>query len=210
MKQWAPTRMKTSVRYVFKGRTPPAFVAVFILLAINFCAGDGLASWAWVPAPDALHPYGIRFRGGELRYYSPAIGWYVDQIFFGLQFALMAAAGFVLWLYRDRLEKVEAPSPVSRPPGRWDWLAMVIAVPTACALVGGAVISILLQEAGWTAALVAALLFLVISLAIVFLALRPQIRRLPSPPGWPVILALAAVISLAALALVAVLFESLG
>ncbi|HEY0554101.1 MAG TPA: hypothetical protein VGG20_07510 [Thermoanaerobaculia bacterium] len=201
--------MRTSVRYVFKGRPPVAFVAVFILLAINFCLGDGLTSWAWVPAPDALHSYGIRFRGGGWRYYSPAVGWYVDQIFFGLQFALMAVAGFVFWLYRDRLVKVEAPPPATGPAGRWDWLAMVIAAPAACSLVGGAVISILLREAGWTAALVAALLFLAISLTIVVLALRPQFRRSP-PPGWPTILGLAGAISLATLAAVAELFDRLG
>src|SRR4029077_13726533 len=90
--------MRTSVRYTLKGRTPPAFVVVFVLLVVNFWAGDALATWGWVPSPDALHSYGIRFRGGQWRYYQPAIGWYVDQLFFWLQGALMAAAAFVLWL----------------------------------------------------------------------------------------------------------------
>src|SRR4029077_15115843 len=199
--------MRTSVRYTLKGRTPPAFVGVFVLLVVNFWAGDALATWGWVPSPDALHSYGIRFRGGQWLYYHPAIGWYVDQLFFWLQGALMAAAAFVLWLRRDQLQKVEAPPPPSGPVSRWEWLSIVIAVPAACSLVGGAVISIFLREAGWTVVLVTALIFLTIPLTIVALALRPLVRRSPPPLKWPAMLGLAAALTLAALAVVAVLFD---
>jgi hypothetical protein len=201
--------MRTSVRYTFKGRTPAAFVVIFVLLVVNFWAGDALMTWGWVPSPDALHSYGIRFRGGVWRYYQPAVGWYVDELSFWLQGFLMAAAAFVLWLRRDQIEKVEVPPP-SGPVSRWEWLSMLIGVPAAYSLVGGVVISILLREAGWTAALVTVLLFLTISLATVILGLRPLIRRSPPPLEWPAMLGLAAALTLAALAIMAVLFERFG
>jgi len=36
--------MRTSVRFAFQGGTPSAFVAVFILLGVNFGAGYALAA----------------------------------------------------------------------------------------------------------------------------------------------------------------------
>jgi hypothetical protein len=191
--------MRTSFRFVRTGRTPVAFVAIFLLLFANFWVGEALTAWGWVPAPDALHTYGIRFRGGHWRYYQPAIGWYVDR-FLWLQFALMAAAGVVLWLHRGQLRRVEPPPPPSGPVSRGEWHWLLIGVPVVYSALGGAVMALLLREAGWTAALVVGLVFLAISLTTVFLAARPFLRRGPPPLEWPTGLGLAALVTLLALA----------
>jgi hypothetical protein len=191
--------MRTSFHFVRTGRTPPAFGVVFVLLFVHFWVGDALTTWGWVPAPDALHTYGIQFRGGNWRYYQPAIGWYVDR-FLWLQFALMAAAGVVLWLHRGQLRRVEPPPPPSGPVSLGEWLGLLIGVPAVYSALGGAVMALLLREAGWTAALVTGLIFLAISLTTVFLAARPLLRRGPPPLELPAGLGLAALVTLLALA----------
>jgi hypothetical protein len=191
--------MRTSFHFVRTGQTPPAFVAIFILLFVNFWVGEALSRWGWVPAPDALHPYGIPFRGGQSRYYPPATGWYVDR-FLWLHFALMAAAGFVLWLHRGQLRRVEEPPPPSGPVSRGEWLWLLIGVPVVYSALGGAVMALLLREAGWTAAFVVGLVFLAISLTTVFLAACPLLRRGPPPLELPAGLGLAALVTLLALA----------
>jgi len=95
---------------------------VFILLFVNFWASYPLTVWGRVPAPDAVHSYGIRFRGGGWRYYRSWAGFYIIDRFFWLHFALLAVAFLVAALQRDSFRRVEPtplPSgPVNRSPRR--------------------------------------------------------------------------------------------
>jgi heme/copper-type cytochrome/quinol oxidase subunit 2 len=176
----------------------------------NFAAGYGLTMWGGRPSPDSVHPYGIRFRGGHWSYFQPAPGAYVDRWSLPLHFVLLAAGFVVAWRHRDRFQRVEPVPPPSGPVRPWEWLWLVTVIPAALSLVGGAVIEILLREAGWTAALVAALVFVLLSLAAVLYASRPLARRSPPPLEWPLGLSLAAAVTLIALALAALLFGHFG
>src|SRR5579872_962900 len=124
----------TSRRSFPPGRTPLAYKVVFVLLAANFVAGDALSAWAWQPAPGALHPYRIRFRGGHWRYYESHIGWWVDHWMWA-HFVLMAATALVLWRHRADLQK-PAPPPPPALPGVGDWVFLLLFVPVIYSALG--------------------------------------------------------------------------
>jgi hypothetical protein len=191
--------VRTSFRFATTGRTPKAFVAVFILLFVNFWASYGLSAWGWVPAPDAVHSYGILYRGGVWRYYRPWVGLYLDR-FFWLHFVLLAVAFLIVALQRDSFRRVEPPPPPSGPVGWGEWLWVLVGVPAVYSALGGAVMALLRREAGWTAAVGTGLIFLAISLVTVLFAGRPLLRRGPPPLGLPARLGVATLVTLLALA----------
>lgn len=201
---------RTSLRFVLAGRTPSALRMIFALLMVNFAASYGLTMWGGEPSPDSVHSYGIRFRGGHWSYFQPALGSYVDRWWLPLHFVLLAGGFVVSWRHRDRFQLVEPVPPPSGLVRPWEWFWLVTVIPAAFSLVGGAVIAILLREAGWTAALVAALLFTLLSLATLLYASRPLARRSPPPLEWPLGLSLAGAVTLVALAFAALLFGRFG
>ena len=197
----------TSRRTFPPGRTPLAYKVVFALLAANFVVGEALTAWAWQPAPDALHPYRIRFRGGHWRYYESHLGWWVDHWMWA-HLALMAAAALVLWRHRADLQKPAPPAPPPPPavPGVADWVYLLVLTPVIYSALGGFLIALLFREAGWPAALGTGVIFLVISLVTVVLAARPLLKRGGVRVPFPAALAAAAGVTLLALAGFARLF----
>ena len=188
----------TSRRSFPPGRTPLAYKVVFTLLAINFVVGDALTAWAWQPAPDALHPYGIRFRGGHRRYYEPLIGWWVDHWMWA-HFALMAVTALVLWRHRAELQK-PAPPPPPAPPGVGDWVFLLVFVPAIYSALGAFLIVILFRQAGWPTVFGTGLILLLISLVTVGLTSRPLLKRGGVRVPLSAALGVAAVVTLLALA----------
>jgi hypothetical protein len=191
--------VRTSFRFVRTGRAPKAFVAVFVLLFLNFWGGFALSAWGWVPAPDAVHTFGILYRGRVWRYYRPWVGIYIDR-FFWLHFALLAVALLIAALQRDSFRRVEPPPLPSGPVSRGEWLWLLVGVPAVYSALGGAVMALLQREAGWAAAVGTGLIFLAISLVTVLLAGRPLLRRGPPPLGLPARLGVATLVTLLTLA----------
>lgn len=196
--------MRTSLRFDWVGRTPLAFRLSFALLAANFVVGDALTAWAWQPAPDASHPYGILFRGGNWRYYAPHVGWWVDH-WMWLHFALLAAAALVLWRHRADLQK-PAPPPPPASPGVADWVFLLLFVPVIYSALGGFLIVLLFRQAGWPTVFGTGLIFLLISFATVTLTARPLLKRGGIRVPLPAALAVVSVVTLLALAGFAALF----
>jgi hypothetical protein len=197
--------MPGSSRHAFPpGRTPLAYKVVFVLLAANFVVGYALSAWAWQPAPDALHPYRILYRVGHWRYYAPDLGWWVDH-WLWLHFALMAAAALVLWRHRADLQK-PAPPPPPVPLGVADWVFLLLFVPAIYSALGGFLIVLLFHQAGWPTVFGTGLIFLLISLVTVALTVRPLLKRRGTRVPLTAALAVAAVVTLLALAGFAELF----
>jgi len=96
------------MRWQFKDKTPASIIVVFVLLAINF-VGQWATSYL-IPqgspiTPDAAHPYFIRFKGGAGYFVQPWMGIYFEYGFW-LHFVLLALFFLMLWVYRDRIERI--------------------------------------------------------------------------------------------------------
>jgi hypothetical protein len=161
--------------YRFEGPTPwPVRILVGIGFA-NLAGPAAVASWASVPAPDALHTVAHYHR-----YYGPLAGWYLETGWIVLHLGVMAAMAVALRLYRHRLRRVER-----RPPQPYfdngSFVAALLLSPILLSLVGGFVAGILWHEGFAPWAVGAAVPFVPLSLGGVWHALR----QLPDPSAPP-------------------------
>lgn len=97
------------MRWQFKGKAPLPIKIVFALLGLNFL-GQIAASYAiprWSPiTADAAHPYFVRYQGAAGYFVQPWLGMYSEYGFW-LHFVLLALFFFLmLWVYRDRIERI--------------------------------------------------------------------------------------------------------
>ena len=96
------------MKWQFKGRAPAWAYVLAVLLLANIVFQLVTAYWipSWAPVrPDAVHSYPVRFRGGPTFFVPPWLGTYFDyDIYVG--FALVSLFGILLWLHRDKLERV--------------------------------------------------------------------------------------------------------
>lgn len=96
------------MRFQFKGKTPAWALILTGLLLINIITQIVAAYWIphWAPIqPDLTHSYQIRFRGGPSYFVQPWLGAYFDYGFYaGL--ALVGLFGLLLWLNRDKIERI--------------------------------------------------------------------------------------------------------
>jgi hypothetical protein len=107
--------MRTSVRYVFTGKTPWPFLAVGWVALANLLTLWALGGWCYTLVPDALHSFAIRHRGGFFRYYRPWVARYLEYGFWG-HFALLTLALFVVGRYRDQVRRVDPPASTPLDP----------------------------------------------------------------------------------------------
>lgn len=96
------------MKWQFKGKTPAWAYVFAVLLVANVLLQIVTAYWipTWAPVrSDSVHSYPVRFRGGPTFFVQPWIGTYFDyDVYVG--FALLGLFGIVLWLNRDKLERV--------------------------------------------------------------------------------------------------------
>jgi hypothetical protein len=81
---------------------------MFVVLMCDVVAqlGTGFAVSHWAPrAPDAVHSYPIRWRGGTVTFVQPWLGKYFEYGFWAV-FVLMAMLFLVQWWCRDQVEKI--------------------------------------------------------------------------------------------------------
>ena len=101
-------RRIATVRLQFKGKTPAWAPILIGLFVINICLQVGTAYWIphWAPIePDLIHSYRIQFRGGPAYFVQPWLGALSDYGFY-LGFFLVALFLFLLWLNRDKIERI--------------------------------------------------------------------------------------------------------
>lgn len=88
-----------------KGWAAVVAYTTFSLLMINFLVGYELASAiprSWPNAPDAVHSYPIRFKGGAVYFVQPWLGKYFENdIWIG--FALLGFFFLLMWIHRDEV-----------------------------------------------------------------------------------------------------------
>ena len=96
-------------RYEFVGRAPLSFRIASVLAISVFMALWllGFTSRWWAPqSADPTRPYAVRFRGGLVYYFRPAVGWFVENGLW-LFFALLGVMLLIMWLNRGRVKRVE-------------------------------------------------------------------------------------------------------
>jgi hypothetical protein len=117
------------VRYVFKGKRPKLFTAVFCLLLANFLAsmivGETRTTWE-----DPSSSLGDRIVA--------ALSWY-DSRSITVQFVLLGIGFLVAFLYRKQMVRVPVPSVGARPATLLDVGIATVMVPAACGFVGALV-----------------------------------------------------------------------
>jgi hypothetical protein len=94
-------------RYEFIGRPPKSFAIVFVLAYISFCVSWTLGAFPGFFARErsgGAFAYPIRFRGGQIWYYAPAVGIYLDWSLVGHCLALGLLA-LIWYRHRDNLLK---------------------------------------------------------------------------------------------------------
>lgn len=116
-------------RYVFKGKPPKLFTAVFCLLLANFLAsmivGETRTTWE---DPSSL--LGDRIVA--------ALSWYNSRSI-TLQFVLLGIGFLVAFLYRKQMVRVTVPTVGARPATLVDIVIAAIMAPAACGFVGALV-----------------------------------------------------------------------
>jgi hypothetical protein len=117
------------VRYVFKGKPPKLFTAVFCLLVANFLAsvivGETRNTWE-----HPASPLGDRIVA--------ALSWY-NSWSITVQFVLLGIGFLVAFLYRKQMERVPVPSAGARPATLVDVGIATVMAPAACGFVGALV-----------------------------------------------------------------------
>jgi hypothetical protein len=96
------------VRWQFKGKPPSWAYILTILLLFNLVLQIAAAYWISIRAPlqaDSIHSYPTRFRGGLTFFVQPWLGAYADYGFYA-GFVLLGLLLLLLWLNRDKLERV--------------------------------------------------------------------------------------------------------
>lgn len=96
------------MRWQFKGKTPAWAYILTVLLLVNIGLQIGTAYWISSRAPvqaDSVHSYPVRFRGGPTFFVQPWLGAYSEYGFYA-GFALLGLFALLLWLNRDKLERV--------------------------------------------------------------------------------------------------------
>jgi len=118
-----------SVRYVFKGKPPMLFKAVFGLLVANFLAsmivGETRTTWE-----DPSSPLGDQIVA--------ALSWY-NSWSITVQFVLLGLGFVAAFLYRKQMERVPVPSVGARPATFLDVGIATVMAPAACGFVGALV-----------------------------------------------------------------------
>ncbi|HSS49242.1 MAG TPA: hypothetical protein VLX28_09860 [Thermoanaerobaculia bacterium] len=113
-------------QYVFKGKTPKLFTAIFCLLFLNFVAlmivSQTRNLWETPSSP----------LGEQV---TAAFSWYVAQGI-TVQFVLLGAGFLVAFLYRKQMVRVPVPSVGDRPASLFDVVAAATMAPAACGFVG--------------------------------------------------------------------------
>jgi hypothetical protein len=126
------------IRYVFKGKPPKLFVAVFCLLVANFLAsmivGDTRTTWE---DPSSSLGDGI----------VAALSWY-NSWCIAIQFVLLGIGFLVAFLYRKQMERVPVPSVGARPATVLDIGIATVMAPAACGFVGALVAGALYFQVG--------------------------------------------------------------
>lgn len=116
-------------RYVFKGKPPKLFTAIFCLLLANFLVsmivGETRNTWE-----DPSSPLGDRIVA--------ALSWYNSRSI-PLQFVLLGIGFLVAFLYRKQMERVPVPSLGARPATLLDVGIATVMAPAACGFVGALV-----------------------------------------------------------------------
>jgi hypothetical protein len=124
------------LRYVFKGKPPKLFTAVFCLLLANFLAsmivGETRTTWE-----DPSSPLGDRGIA--------ALSWY-DSRSITLQFVLLGIGFLVAFLYRKQMERVPVPSVGAHPATLLDVGIATVMAPAACGFVGALVAGAVFAE----------------------------------------------------------------
>jgi len=92
----------------FKGKTPAWARILTGLLVINIFL-QLAAAW-WIPhwaaiQPDLTHAYKVQFRGGPAYFVQSWLGALYDYGFYA-GFALVGAFLLLLWLDRDKVERI--------------------------------------------------------------------------------------------------------
>jgi hypothetical protein len=117
------------VKYVFKGKPPKLFTAVFCLLLANFLAsvivGETRKTWE-----EDSSPLGDRIVA--------ALSWY-DSRSITVQFVLLGIGFLVAFLYRKQMVRVPVPSAGDRPASLLDVVIATVMAPAACGFVGALV-----------------------------------------------------------------------
>lgn len=96
------------MRLRFKGKTPAWAKILTGLFLINIFVQLAAAYWIphWAPIqPDLTHTYKIQFRGGPNYFVQPWLGILSDYGFYA-GFALVGAFLLLLWLNRDKVERI--------------------------------------------------------------------------------------------------------
>lgn len=126
------------VRYVFKGKPPKLFTAVFCLLLANFLAsvivGETRRIWE-----DPASPLGDRIVA--------TLSWY-NSWSITLQFVLLGIGFLVAFLYRKQIKRVPVPSVGDRPTTVLDVGIAAVMAPAACGFVGGFIASVAYDQVG--------------------------------------------------------------
>jgi hypothetical protein len=94
--------------YAFVGRAPLAFRAAGVVMAAIFLPLWLLmftSRWWAARSPDEIRSYPVHFKGGAVYYYQPPIGWFLANGLW-LFFAAFIIAGLIMWLNRDRVERI--------------------------------------------------------------------------------------------------------
>jgi hypothetical protein len=88
-----------------KGWAAVAAYTTFALMTINFLVAYALAfaiPRGWPTAPDVVHSYPIRFKGGAVYFVQPWLGKYFqNDIWIGL--ALLGLFFLLMWICRDEV-----------------------------------------------------------------------------------------------------------
>lgn len=123
-------------RYVFKGKPPKLFTAIFCLLLANFLAslivGETRKDWA---GPSS--PFGDRGIA--------ALSWYDSQSITA-QFVLLGIGFLVAFLYRKQMVRVTVPTVGARPATLVDVVIAAIMAPAACGFVGALVTGVIYSQ----------------------------------------------------------------
>ena len=72
------------------------FAFTWTVGAVAWIVGVGRSQWS-TRVPDAVHTYGIRFKGGQELFFTPHLGWFLDNsiwICFALLIAIAIADKF--------------------------------------------------------------------------------------------------------------------